>query len=292
MNKIKKYCLRSLPYLACIIAAYVFFTLGSKFDSDIKGLMHGMAGLFFSIPILYLLYSLSKKYSQQKLNKELFDYAKMQIDIDVLAILNQLMKAILPYEQVAMAPEDIETFLSQSKDDFIAAIKTHEYIGFQVFKNWSLRGKNITKILQNPFILQHLDNDQLIAIIALLKEIRTAELMPENLDDLYISTGEQAKGYKIESSENLNKRNNKYPDRYMLLSHLEKNKFVVEDFGDFALYQKEKLLQIYRINDKYLDHFVSSFFGLINSIKIWIELTGYEFMIDTKMLRPSLRKHE
>lgn len=290
MNKIKKYCLLVLPYLVCIIATYVFFTLGLKFNSDIKGLMHGIAGSFLSIPILYLIYESSKNYSQQRLNKELFDYAKMQIDRDVLTIIDQLMKAVLPYEKVTISPENIKTFLSQSKNDLIATIKTNEYLGFQVLKNWSITEKNITRILENSFILQHLDSNQISAIIDLLKEIRVFEFMPKNLDDLYISTGGKAKEYKFESGENLNERNNEYPERYILLKHLEENKFIVKDFGDFALYQKDKLLQIYRINDKYLDHLASLFLGLINSIKLWIELTGYEFIIDTKMFRSSSLK--
>lgn len=290
MQKIKKYCLKLLPYFVCTIAAYVFFILGNKTNSGIKGLMHGIAGSFLSIPALYFIYELSKNYSQRKLNKELFDYAKMQIDRDVLSIINQLMKVILPYEKVAMSPESIKAFLSQTKNNLITTIRTNEYLGFQVFKNWSITERNITKILENSFILQHLDSDQLIAIIDLLKEIRSFEFMPKNIDDLYVSTGENAKGYKIESGKNLNERNNEYPDRYLLLKHLEEDKFMVRDFGDFALYQKEKLLQVYRVNDQYLDCLVASFFDLISSIKHWLELTDYEFLIDTKLFRTSLRK--
>lgn len=280
-----------LPYFGSIIAACAFFILGKKLNSDIKGLMHGIAGSFFSIPVLYLIYELSKNYSQRRLNKELFDYAKMQIDRDVLSTINQLMKLVLPYKKVALSTENIKTFLSQTKNDLIATIKTNEYLGFQVFKNWEITENNITKILENSFILQHLDNDQLIAIIGFLKEIRSFEFIPKNMDDLYISTEKIAERYKIESGKNLNEKNNEYPDRYLLLKQLEENKFIVKDFGDFAHYQKEKLLQIYKINDKYLGDFVSSLIDLIKSINLWLELTGHEFLIDTKMFRTSLSKN-
>ena len=274
----------------CTIAAYAFWILGNGLNPDIKGLMHGIAGSFLSIPALYLMYELSKNYSQRRLNKELFDYAKMQIDRDVLSIINQLMKVVLSYEEVSMSPESIRSFLSQTESGLATTMKTNEYLGFQVFKNWSITERNITNILENSFILQHLDSDQLIAIIDLLKEIRSFEFMPTNIDDLYIATDKTAKGYKLESGKNLNDRNTEYPDRYLLLKHLEGDKFMVRDFGDFALYQKGKLLQIYRVNDKYLSHFAASLFSLINSISLWIKLTGYEFVIDTKMFRPALRK--
>lgn len=252
--------------------------------------MHGIAGSFLSIPSLYLMYELSKDYSQRRLNKELFDYAKMQIDRDVLSIINQLMKAVLSYEEVNMSPESIRSFLSQTESDLTLRMRTNEYLGFQVFKNWSITERNITNILENSFILQHLDSDQLIAIIDLLKEVRSFEFMPKNIDDLYVPTGKTAKGYRLENGKNLNERNTEYPDRYLLLKHLESDKFIVRDFGDFALYQKDKLLNTYRINDKYINHFAASLLSLINSLSLWIELTGHEFVIDTKMFRPTLRK--
>jgi hypothetical protein len=290
MKKIRKYCLKLLPYLVFIVAAYIFFILGNKTNYDIKGLMHGIAGSFLSIPALYLIYELSKNYSQGKLNKELLDYAKMQIDRDLLSIVNQLMKVVLSYEKVNMSPEHIRNFLSQKKNDLIAAIKTNEYLGFQVFKKWSITGRNITKILENSFILQNLDNDQLIAIVELLKEIRSFEFVSKNTDDLYVSIDKNAKGYQIESGKNLNEGNNEYPDRCLLLKHLRGDKFMVRDFGDFALYQKEKLLQIYKVNDQYLDYFSTALFDLICSIKHWLELSDHEFLIDTKLFKSSLRE--
>lgn len=287
--KIKKYCLKSLPYLVCMIAAYAFWILGNLLNPDIKGLMHGIAGSFLSIPALYLMYELSKDYSQRRLNKELFDYAKMQIDRDVLSIINQLMKAVFSYEEVSMSPESIRNFLSQTESDLTSRIKTNEYLGFQVFKNWSITERNITNILENSFILQHLGSDQLIAIIDLLKEIRSFEFMPKNIDDLYVATDKTAKGYRLEIGKNVNDRNTEYPDRYLLLKHLEADKFMVRDFGDFALYQKDKLLKTYMVNDKHIDHFAASLLNLINSLRLWIEMTGHEFVIDTKMFRPALR---
>lgn len=292
MKKIKEYCLKALPYFVCIIASYTFFLLSKNLNSDIKSLMLAIAGSFLSIPVLYLIYELSKKFSQKRLNKELFDYSKMQIDRNILSIINQLMKLVQPYKKVSLSSENVRNFLFQSRDKLITTVKTNEYLGFQVFKNWSITEKNITKILENPFILRQLGNDQVIAIIDLSKRIRTFDFMLINIENLYTSTRENAKGYKIESGKNFNEQNTKYPDRYLLLKNLGGNKYQVRDFGDFAAYQTEKLLQIYKINDKYLDYFVTALFGLINSIKHWVELTGYGFLIDAKMFRPSLRKNQ
>lgn len=285
MKKIKRFLLLALPFLICIFATYIFFVIGQRFNSDIKGLMHGIAGSFLSIPILYLIYELSKSYSQRKLNVKLFDYAKMQIDKDVLSIINQLMKLILQYENVALSPQSVKNFLSLSKVDVVENIKNNKFIGFQVFKNWEITEKNITKVLENSFILQHLDNDQLISIVDLLDQVQLFDIIPERVKYLYLPTKENVKGYKIESGENLNKNNTDYPDRYILLKHIEQNNYRVKDFGDFPLYQKENLLKIYRVNEKYIENFATSIMTLINALKRWVELTNYEFIIDPKMFK-------
>ena len=285
MKKIKRFLLLALPFLICIFATYIFFVIGQRFNSDIKGLMHGIAGSFLSIPILYLIYELSKSYSQRKLNVKLFDYAKMQIDKDVLSIINQLMKLILQYENVALSPQSVKNFLSLSKVDVVENIKNNKFIGFQVFKNWEITEKNITKVLENSFILQHLDNDQLISIVDLLDQVQLFDIIPERVKYLYLPTKENVKEYKIESGENLNKNNTDYPDRYILLKHIELNNYRVKDFGDFPLYQKENLLKIYRVNEKYIENFATSIMTLINALKRWVELTNYEFIIDPKMFK-------
>jgi len=285
MKKIKKYLLLALPFIICVVTTYIFFILGKKFNSDVKGLMHGIAGSFLSIPILYLIYELSKSYSQRKLNTKLFDHAKMQIDKDVLSIINQLMKLILQYENVALSPKNVKSFLSLSKEDIIKNFNTNTFIGFQVFKMWEITEKNITKVLENSFILQHLDNEQLISIVDLLDQVQLFDVIPQRVKDLYLPTKENVKDYKIESGKNLNKKNTDFPDRYILLKHIEQNNYRVTDFGDFPLYQKENLLKVYRVNEKYIENFSTSILTLIKALKRWVELTNYEFIIDPKMFR-------
>lgn len=99
--------------------------------------------------------------------------------------------------------------------------------------------------MENSFILQHLDNEQLISLVDLLDLVQLFDVIPRRIKDLYLPTKKYAKGYKIESGENLNKKNTNYPDRYILLKHIEQNNYRVTDFGDFPLYQKENLLKVY-----------------------------------------------
>lgn len=289
MGNIKKYSLTLLPYLICVISSVAFFCIGNLFKPDIKSLMHGIAGSFLAIPILYVIYGLSKDYSRRKLNEELLYYAKMQIDKDVLSIINQLMKFSLSYDEVSLSPGNVQEFLSKTQEDIVNKLRENEFLGFQVFKNWSISEQNITKILENPFILQHLSDDQIIAIVDLLKEIRSFDFIPKNVKDLYLSSGTNIKGYKIEAGKNINESNTEYPDRYLLLKDLGNGKYLVCDFGDFSAYQTNKLLNAYKINDKYIEQIANTLFRFLHSIKHWVEITGNEFVIDSKMFRTVIK---
>ena len=57
------------------------------------------------------------------------------------------------------------------------------------------------------------------------------------------------------------------------------------DFGDFHLYNIDKLLYYFRINDKYLEDYVDSIFQITREINNWVNLTGRELIIDKKMFR-------
>jgi hypothetical protein len=195
MNKITKLLLRIAPYCTCLIAGLVLYVMGTKLAEDLKALLLNVAAAFVAIPFLYLIYELTQKASQKKLNKELFDYAKMQIDREILSIINQLAKIVYSYEARDFSYSGILSFLSTKKDQFKNILEKSEYLGFQVFKNWSISQKNMNAILQNPFILQRLDNDQSISLVMLLKEISAFEAVLKQVTDLYLVTDVKADVY-------------------------------------------------------------------------------------------------
>ena len=98
MNKLTKLLLHIAPYSACLIVGLVLYVVGTKLAENLKALLLNIAAAFVAIPFLYLIYEVTQKASQKKLNKELFDYAKMQIDREILSVINQLAKIVHPYE--------------------------------------------------------------------------------------------------------------------------------------------------------------------------------------------------
>ena len=73
--------------------------------------------------------------------------------------------------------------------------------------------------------------------------------------------------------------------RYLLLKDVGDSNYLVADFGDFPLYNVDKLLQIFTIEESYLEFYSDAIVDLLNEISKWIYLTGGEFVVDTKMFR-------
>ena len=94
-----------------------------------------------------------------------------------------------------------------------------------------------------------------------------------------------ADSYRIVAGKELNEENIQFPDRYLLLKDLDDDKFQVADFGDFAMYERDRLLQVFVINQKLSEIYSIAIFDLITEINIWLDLTGAEFIVDTRMFR-------
>ena len=282
--KIRKTFLRVFPYLTSILAGLLFYLIGIRLSENFKGLFVSISAAFLAIPFIYLFYQVAQKFSKKKLNKEISDYAKMQIDREILSIINQLSKIVYPLEERDRTLKGIDNFLSIKGGNIKKNISKKEYFGFQVFKKWDVSESNLHEILRNPYILSKLEDEQIIAVIQLIKSIRQLGQV-QKIKDLYIKTDKTASSFKIVSGKDLNERNVEFPDRYLLLKGLGDKKFLVLDFGDFPQYSIDKLLQIFKIADKYIDIYADAIFDLISEINNWVNLTGEEFLVDTKMFR-------
>jgi len=69
------------------------------------------------------------------------------------------------------------------------------------------------------------------------------------------------------------------------MREITNNKASVEDFGDFAKYKVENLLNYYKVRDDCQVYFTEAVYDLIQVINTWLALTGNEFLIDNKVFR-------
>ncbi len=280
----KKKLLKSLPYFAAIITGGIFYFLATFLDKRFYDLLINIAAAFFALPLLYFFYETAKSFFHKKLNKEIFDYAKMQVDRELLSILNQLQKIVYTLEEKDFSNKAVNKFLSLKKEEIEHQLKANKYLGFQVFKHWEVSEKGLHELLKNPFILEKMEDEQIISVISILKSLRALEII-QKIEKLYVETGDVAKDYRVQSGIDMNPENKKFPDRHMLLKHIDGDKFVVHDFGDIPKYNLEKCLKYYKINDKLIFHYTEVIFDLLKDVNSWLDTTDLEFIIDTKMFK-------
>ncbi len=280
----KRNFLKALPYLASIGAGSLFYFIGLELGEDIRVLFTGISAVFFAIPFVYLFYQRAYNASQKNLNKEILDYATMQIDRSVLSIVNQLQKLVYPFEEKDFSPKGVSKLLSLRADELKEVLSKNEYLGFQIFKSWEVAEDNLHETLKSPFIIKGLEDDQIISIISIIRSLRHLEIIQKE-EELYASTSKKASSYKIVHGKELNKGNVRFPNRYLLLKDLGDNKSLVADFGDFPLYNVDKLLQLFTVNERYLEIYSGIILDLLEDINNWVDLTGGDFVIDTKMFR-------
>ncbi len=291
ISSAKRFLIKISPYVVAFLAGLIFFMSATKYITSFHDLLINISAAFFAIPLLYFFYDSVKKYSQIKLHKVILEYAKIQVDTEVLSILNQLNKIVFSIEENEFTFSSINSFLKIKKNDLEKALIEGEYYGFQIYKSWESIENNLCNTLKNPFILESLENEHKIILIELLTSINNLVFMSNN-DDLYLPTSNKAIGYKISKGTDINKSNQTYPDRYIFLKQLPKGFFQVKDFGDIPKYNYSKCLDCYRLNEKYVQIFSDAIFLIISHIKKWLALTGYELILDEKMFKVHSSKNQ
>src|SRR5208283_4940904 len=106
---------------------------------------------------------------------------------------------------------------------------------------------------------------------------------PETAPDLFTDKGEVSKQYTFVSGIEMNKSNEKYPDRYILLRKLDKDHGQVADSGDFIEKRRvQKLLTLFQMNPIYLDTYTNMITDFIEFTNTWLTATNGEFTIVRK----------
>lgn len=282
--KINKKLLKTFPYIVSVLVGLLFYFCGLQLSENIRSLFINISAAFLVIPLLFLFYQTVQNISKRRLNKEIFDYAKMLIDREVLSIVNQLQKIVYPLEERDLSPKGVNKFLFLKTDELKKFLTENEYLGFQIFKTWEISETTLHDILKNPLIVNRLSDDQTISIISIIKSLRSLENIQKN-KNLYIDSDKKATSLKVVAGKELSEGNIRFPDRHLLLRDLDNDKFLVTDFGDIPLYYLEKSLNFFKVNKTLLDNYINIISQLKQEIINWLNLTGREFIIDTKMFR-------
>jgi len=282
----KSFFYTMLPYFVSFLTGIFIYCLSKYVNGNIRDLLINISASLIAITAILISYELIKSVSNRKLNQEIFEYGKMQIDREVLGIVYQLMKFFYPLEELDYSQSSVSKFLSISLKDINKLLETNTFFGFQIFRTWEAYESNLENILKNPLITEKFENDQIIAVIELLKRLRDVSDV-QKIENIFLPSEDKdvKNKYRLVRGSEVNKENKNYPDRFLLLRRVKDDKYQVLDFPDIPKYHEAEALKTYKINRSLVSHLGVPMYQLTENINLWLKLTGYEFLIDTKMFK-------
>ena len=218
-----------------------------------------------------------KTKSKKELKRGIFQYAQSYINGDILSILLTLSKFVYGFDQGRSLAKAL-LLMRQTKDELRISIQDQKYLGFQLFKLWQDKYDYFSKVLENNFILNKLDDNQVLVIINLTNEFKKAERDFIN-EDSYELIGEKKDEYKVVKGTDINIENVQHPNRYLLLRTIKEDKQVVEDFGDFSYINIDKLLKVYALKPGVAERIALDISEICSQINRWLKTTDGELYL-------------
>lgn len=282
MNRIKKLSLKAIPFLSASLLGTLIYAISLSLNDDLKSLLINISAAFIGIPLVFLGYQFVNEVSHKRLNKEIADYAKVQIDQEIIGIINHLMKYVFPYNKIDKTPYGINSFMNLSLDQIEKELHSNSYIGFQILRKWDIKGQKIRDLLTNVLIIKAIDDDKLETIIRILKHLNYFDSSGE-LESKIRFSHRYCTEYSFSLGTDLNNKNGELPNRYLLTKNIDNNHGKVIDFGDFERSEENKLLRICQYKET--KEIANSIFSFISEINTWIKLCNGELLIDPKYIR-------
>jgi len=282
MQRLKRIILKSLPYLISFLIGIIFYFLSGIFTLRFQNLLINLSSVLISISIVFLSYEIIKELVDRKLNKRVYNYAKWKIDRVLLSIMGQLTKRI---SQIDDKTHMRELGFYLSKDELSNKIQGSKCLGFQILKKFDIDYSVLKELLENPFILSKMTNQEIISILEIIRKLEIFEEVLQT-KELFLKTNEVNNLFLISKRRNINESNqSSYLDFYLIFRKSDKSS--IFDFGYFNFSNENELLNIFRVNEKYLVKYSNSIFSLLREIENWFILTGKKILIDTREFKPA-----
>lgn len=220
-SKVKAFFHGLWPKLLVIGAGVTLYLLASYcLSGDLKSLVMGVAGSLISIPLVFISYEIWQKKSHRKLNKSVYEFAERKVQASIMAVSSKLELliggAFTYFEKgsILIDDSDIEnirikqyqhddfyddSLLSFERINVFENLTDARYLEFQI-TDLSLTEEleGLEKLLANSFIMQRLEDEQVRAIIFLIKTISMLEAFFNNHEYVFCKTSINLHGFSIE----------------------------------------------------------------------------------------------
>jgi len=279
----QKFILKIAAYIISIILSLTFFLLAANTNNQlITNWLLSISAAFIFIPLALIGFEAVQRFSQRKLKKELFEYAKKDVDNIILSILAHLGKLINLSTGTDL--KSLVSLLRAKQKELKSKLSKANPLGFQIFKEWRETEKNFSTILNNPFSLKIFNDEQIIVLIQLVKSLRSLEFAlwrNENFEKIGLAD----KSFCVVKGVDITYENINFPYRYLLIEEIKKGRGITRDYGDFKSFLKEQLLVRYKFTEEGINSLSREILDMTNLINRWLQLTGDEFLYDPRIFR-------
>lgn len=203
---------------------------------------------------------------------------KYNIDGHLFTIIRQLIDFCYDYDERNASILEIYEFLKLAKVQLAEIIKNRIFLGFQILKKWDEGESEIHELFGKPLYIKTLDEETASVVVNILLRMKGMQSLSQDAS-IFEQQKEKAIKYKAVNGLELNPRNVEYPNRFLLLRHIKDDQYVVQEFGDFDMKDRDKLLNYYRVKPEYIIPCSDVVHKLTQEISKWIKLTGPVFSI-------------
>lgn len=217
--------------------------------------------------------------------KKINDLLKVEVDTEILSTMNHLYKLIFSEEGKRFSFQSVSEILECNEQKLYELLSNRKILGFKIFKNWSETEKRFNNLLEKPLVKHSLNEEVLNNIVSIIWKIKDIETSL-NSYSLFNETNSKSEDHIISNGTDFNPENQKLPNRWLLLRKLKDDKFLVEDFGDFAPKLDKKLLTKYFLIERdAIPYLTKKLLNLFTEILKWLDLTDNEFIVDEGVFR-------
>lgn len=190
----------------------------------------------------------------------------------------QLQKIVYSFDNMDRSFVGLTTLLHLSKQDLIEQLSNVELLGYQIFKKWDFSLTNIEKVMENPYTLKYLTNEQIISLVHILTKV-------EDLNAIYLyGRKDMFENTKKVSSEHtiIPPYQPNLPERSILLKKIKgkKDEGIVVDSGDILHNDLKYALNIFKV--KNTEEYSQNISELLEAIRHWLNLTGNKLFVILK----------
>jgi len=282
-SMLSEYVFKAMIPLSLVVVTVLFILLGISLPNGSfwGNVFTNMAATSGYVIVAYITYDFIKRVVNRRNTREIQSYAESRISPQIFYVLYNLMKLVYLDEEIGLV--NLLGQLKYSPKVIEILIKKRPFLGFDLFQNSSEISKGIQDLLNSPFLLSRLSENQINLLVRLDNRLRKLYFVLSNKDHIDEINGGAHAELKVIGSEGLSSHNSSLPNRRILGKKLSGKNIQVLRFGDFEdNVQNSDLLKDYKFNDAGVKEVANEVHLIFNLIEEWYKRSNDGLVLRVK----------